>query len=77
MAKMFFLSSSSDGLVQNYDFHNGFCTKQHFTLSSARAHHFFTTSKTYKALETIHSRTMTSIATPFSSLVHMNAHKST
>jgi len=53
-AKMFsFLSfspsSSSDRLVQNCVFHNGFHTKWHYlTLSSVPAHCFLTTLKTHE-----------------------------
>ena len=73
---LFFLSSSSsssDRLVQKLWFYlNGFLTKQqHFTLSSAPAHHFSTSLKSRKALQTGHWRTMAVFATPFSLLVCM------
>jgi len=55
----FLLWSSLDMLVQN-------CI-QHFTLSSAPAHCFFTTLKSQGAVQW---RTMVSLAMPFSSLVH-------
>ena len=44
-----------------------FCMKQQkFTVSSAEPGAFFTTSKSHEALETTHSRTMASFASPFS-----------
>jgi len=49
-------------------FHN----QQHCTLNSAPAHYFFTTLKSYKAVQTGHWRTMASILKPISSLVRMH-----
>ena len=55
-------------------FHDGFHTKQqHFTLSSAPAHWFFSTLKSHMVVWTSHWRTMASLEMQFS-LVHM--HKS-
>ena len=48
---------SSEGLVQNCMTHDVFHTKQqHFTPSSAPAHHFFTTLKshTHKVVQNVH-----------------------
>ena len=61
----------SDRLVQSYmTLSWSFSHKQqHFALSSAWPHHFFTTLKSH---ETSHSRTMVSFATPFSSLVRVH-----
>ena len=36
------------------DFHDGFCTKQHFSLSSALAHRFFPGLKSREAIRTAH-----------------------
>jgi len=48
-------------------FHDGFHTKrQHFTLSSAPTHYFFTTLKSPEVLWTHHWWTMASFAMPFS-----------
>ena len=60
-------SSSSDGLVQKWLFHDGFHTKQqHFTLRSAPV-----TLKSHEVevVQNSHWRTMASFAMPFSSLV--------
>ena len=49
---VFLSSCSSDKLVQNHvTLYDSFDMKQqHFTLNSAPAHHFFTTSKSHEAL---------------------------
>ena len=72
-AKIGFLLLSSDGLVQIWltPSRRCFTKQQHFTLSSARPHRFLTTSKSHEALETAHSITMASCATPFSLYVRI------
>jgi len=54
-AKMFFFlsssSSSSDGLHNSFSFHT---KQQHFSLSSALAHHFFPGLKSHEAIRTAH-----------------------
>ena len=65
--------NSSDGLVQLADSLTMVFAQNSsiFPLSSARPHHFLATSKPHEALETVHSITMSSCATPFSSYVRM------
>jgi len=40
--------------------------EQHFSLSSALAHHFFPGLKSHEAIQTAHRRTMASFTTQFS-----------
>jgi len=67
MAKMFSFSSSSFSWL----FHNGFHTKrQHFTLSIAPAHCFFTSLKSHEALLNWSLKNYGFIEVPFSSYMH-------